>query len=114
MKTEHTPTWINAVNNGATTLCKLFDNQGNQIAEVRCLQGHREEILNAWDAVNHFDAMKKALEKFMSWLDDGVLVRDITKDHQSDWAMRMMHFVNDLNKAKAVLAAIEQEEARHV
>src|SRR5207302_907967 len=42
--------WTTAVNNGSTTLYKLFDSVGNQIAEVRCLNGHRQEILNTWDA----------------------------------------------------------------
>ena len=45
-----------------------------------------------------------ALEKFMSWLDEGSLVRDITKDAEPNWAIKMLHFFNDLNKAKTALA----------
>lgn len=52
-------------------------------------------------------ALRKALDKFFSWLDEGLLVRDITKDAQSDWALRMMHFVKDLGEARAALAKAE-------
>jgi hypothetical protein len=44
-----------------------------------------------------------ALDKFMTWLDEGLLVRDITKDAASEWGIKMMHFVNDLNKARAAV-----------
>ncbi len=41
--------WAEAVNNGATTLIILYDSAGKKIAEVRCLNGHKMEILDAWE-----------------------------------------------------------------
>ena len=44
-----------------------------------------------------------SLDKVMTWLDDGLLVRDISKDAAPDWAIKMLRFVSDLNTIKAVL-----------
>lgn len=66
--------WIESVDNGATTLCDLFDDKGNKIAEVRCLQGHRGEILEAWDMrlpENHQKAL--ALAGYISRMPSGIV-----------------------------------------
>jgi hypothetical protein len=55
--------WIDLVNNGSTTLCKVFDSKGNQIAEIRCLQSHREEILDALEAYERNTLPEKVTEK---------------------------------------------------
>ncbi len=61
-------------------------------------------------ACNNYDALKarvaqleEALKQFMSWLESGLLVRDITHDYQFDWPLKMMQFVNELNKIQALL-----------
>lgn len=49
--------------------------------------------------------LAKALETMMGHIESGTLVRDITKDGQADWAINMMKFCTDLNKANAALSA---------
>lgn len=49
----------------------------------------------------------EALKWFIAALENGLLVRDITKDAQSDWALKMMHFVRDLQKATLAVAKAE-------
>ena len=53
------------------------------------------------------EPLADALRFFLSGLDNGDLVRDITKDHRPDWALKMMHFVRDLTKAQQALAQWE-------
>lgn len=48
-----------------------------------------------------------SLQQFMTWLDEGLLVRDISKDASADWAPKMMEFVVQLNNAKAAIAKAE-------
>ena len=52
----------------------------------------------------------EACKWFVSQLQTGTIVRDITKDAQSDWdiwAMRTMHFTVDLRKAVSAVAKAE-------
>ena len=49
----------------------------------------------------------EACKWFMQALEDGRLVRDITKDVQSDWALRMLELTRDLAKAQAAIAKAE-------
>ncbi len=57
-----------------------------------------------------------ALKNVMDLLDKGVLVRDITKDGNSDWAIQMLNLVRDMKNwqlaiAKATQAADTRGEA---
>lgn len=49
----------------------------------------------------------EALKSLWARIENGDLVRDISKDEDSDFAIKMMFFVNDLNKAKAAILKAE-------
>ena len=53
--------------------------------------------------------LREALGKFMSWLDDGTLVRGITKDDSPDWSIKMLWFVHDLKKAAVILKDSDEQ-----
>jgi len=103
---KHTPTpwrldhWGNVVDGQGPVLFSGMTLTGGHHPAQSEADHNRDLVVRA---VNSHAALVDALEQFMTWLDKGVLIRDITKDAQSDWAIRMMHFVNDLNKAKAAL-----------
>ena len=44
-----------------------------------------------------------ALKVFMEMLTDGRLVRDITRDGESSFSLRMVDFVRELNKAQQAI-----------
>lgn len=45
-----------------------------------------------------------ACETLMGYIDNGTLVRDVERDGQPDFTIRMMHFVRDLGAAQAAIA----------
>lgn len=47
----------------------------------------------------------EALEWFLTQIDEGTLVRDISKDHESGFSLKMVKFVAQLQKAQAAIAA---------
>ncbi|TET95026.1 MAG: hypothetical protein E3J26_03495 [Candidatus Zixiibacteriota bacterium] len=47
---------------------------------------------------------KESLQFFVTSIETGLLVRDITKDNKPDWALKMMEFIKQLQKAQAALA----------
>ena len=47
---------------------------------------------------------------FIAELESGNLVRDISRDAQADWPMRMMRFTLDLQKAVSAIAKAESLE----
>ena len=55
------------------------------------------------DALNSNAELLEALGKLMGYIDDGTLVRDISKDAHGDWAIRMMRFLADLTQARAAI-----------
>lgn len=55
-------------------------------------------------AVNSHDELLAACQWFMAQLDHGVLVRDISKDGDPDWPMRMLAFTRNLSGAAAAIA----------
>jgi len=68
------------------------------------------------DACNNYervraqrDELAAALSQFMTWLDDGTLVRDITGDNQPGWSIKMIEFVRQLQLARAALAKLEDK-----
>lgn len=52
----------------------------------------------------------EACKWFMQALEDGRLVRDITKDARPDWAMQMLNLTRDLLKAQQAIAKAESEQ----
>lgn len=55
------------------------------------------------------DALLAALKGLMADIDSGLLVRDISRDMESGWSMRMLEFVQRLHAAQA---AIQKAEGR--
>lgn len=49
------------------------------------------------------DELLGACELLMGMIEDGTLVRDITKDASPDWGLKMMRFVQDLQKVQAAI-----------
>jgi len=54
------------------------------------------------------DELLHSLKTLFCWIEDGTLVRDISKDAEPKFALRMMTFVHELGMAKA---AIDKAEA---
>lgn len=54
--------------------------------------------------------MVAALEDVMAMIDQGLLVRNITKDADPKWAIEMMKFAMRLNKIQAALALAGEGE----
>jgi len=53
------------------------------------------------------DELLAALKALFRAIENGELVRDTSKDHESDWALRMIRLTNDLSLA---LQAIDKAE----
>src|SRR5579863_3469493 len=51
-----------------------------------------------------------SLKTIMGWLTEGKLVRDISRDHEDGWAIRMVGFVAELGKAQQALLTAEGPE----
>ncbi len=49
------------------------------------------------------ETLVKSLTNLMALIDEGVLVRDISRDAESSWHMRMLALVNVLAEARAAL-----------
>ncbi len=49
----------------------------------------------------------EACKWFMDALETGLLVRDITKDSEPSWAIKMLSFVKELQDAQAAIAKAE-------
>jgi hypothetical protein len=55
------------------------------------------------------DALLAACEAIYKRIEDGDLVRDISRDEKSDWSIRMMGFVQDLNRLRLAIAMAKGE-----
>ena len=94
---------------------------GNQIAEVEC-GIHKENLANARliaaapETAAERDSLReinkelvKMLDWFMDKLDDKTLVRDISRDHESGFHMRMMVFTERLSHAATLVGNAKAE-----
>ena len=52
--------------------------------------------------------LAETAKKFLSYLESGTLIRDISKDHEPGWVLRMMEFVCDLKKLQEAIAKAEE------
>ena len=68
-----------------------------------------EERANA-ELIAAAPELLEACQFFVTALETGLLVRPIDKDDQSDWALKMMGFVKQLQKAQAAIAKAERSE----
>jgi hypothetical protein len=66
----------------------------------------------ALDAIEKLErshaALLAAAKALVGRIEDGTLVRDITKDASPDWSIRMLKFVQELQQAQAAIAAAEE------
>ena len=53
------------------------------------------------------DELLRCLKMMLRRIEDGTLVRDITRDAAPDWAMRMGEFVLELSEAQAAISRAE-------
>jgi hypothetical protein len=58
-----------------------------------------ELIARAPDLLKENERLKEALKKILDHIDAGRLVRDISKDHEPDWAVKLAPLLMDLKEA---------------
>lgn len=56
------------------------------------------------------ERLREALRDLFALMDEGFLVRDISRDAEPDWALKMIPFVQRLQKAKAALGEPKCQE----
>lgn len=49
------------------------------------------------------DSVKESLSNILSHIESGYLVRDTSKDHQPNWALKQLPFLFDLKEAKKLI-----------
>ena len=98
--------WLNAVNNGSTTLCQLFQGQ-DVIAEVRCLNGHKLEVLDAWD---NFDRVKAERDELADAVRTLLNIEGPAKHGATFKAWHGLDVEWHFNKARAALAKLETKK----
>lgn len=59
------------------------------------------------DRLRERSELLASLKTLFRYIEDGTLVRDISKDANSDWGTRMMEFVVALSKAKTAIDRAE-------
>lgn len=57
------------------------------------------------EALEEIARMKAALRGVLDLIDKGVLVRDTSRDHEPEWAMRMVPLLMAIQSAKVSLEA---------
>ena len=82
---------------------------GISIADCNAKHRSKEENLANAKRIVAAPELLEACKMFVKYLDDGVLVRDITKDAESGWTMKMMSFVRDMKKAQEAITKAEGE-----
>lgn len=70
--------------------------------EIRELSKERNELRS------QNDALVEALKAIFKAMDDGLLVRDVSRDHQESWALRQLPLVRTLQQAQDALAKAVQ------
>lgn len=58
------------------------------------------------------DRAVAALRGVMVRIEDGTLCRDISRDHEATWPLRMMELVQNLKEAQEVLASMPERQER--
>lgn len=91
----------------------MGDFRGVVIADLRSAHGGRELAFAEAEAnarlISAAPELLAALKLVMAMLEDGRLVRDITKDGRPDYSMAMLALVRDL---QTIQSAIFKAEAR--
>lgn len=55
------------------------------------------------------DQLRQSLQEVMDLIGEGVLVRNVTDDGSSDWAIRMLPLVSTLGRAQKLLESLRQQ-----
>ena len=66
------------------------------------------EAVDICRALNSHQVLVDALAGLLNDIETGLLVRDVTRDVEPDWASNMMAFVQRLQKAQAALATAQE------
>lgn len=82
---------------------RLIANAPETATELARVKAVNEELIGA------NTGLASSLKRIMGYVEDGTLVRDISKDGASDFALKMMHFVTTLQTANSAIAAAEKE-----
>jgi hypothetical protein len=61
------------------------------------------------DLVKSRDEFRQALKEVMDLIGAGVLVRNVTDDGSSDWAIRMLPLVSTLGRAQELLKSLKPQ-----
>ena len=75
-------------------------NQAGEDAVVRAAAADRLES-------NCVRSWRGQPRSFWATLESGTLIRDISKDHEPGWAVKMMQFVDDLRKLQEAICKAE-------
>jgi hypothetical protein len=60
-----------------------------------------EEIRKAFAAKDaEIARLKGMVRKLLGYIDNGTLVRDTSRDHETSWFLRMLPLVRDISEAK--------------
>ena len=73
-------------------------------------ESHPERQINFCPLHTAAPAMREALTDIFAMIENGELVRDIKKDGEPNWTIKMLGFVTRLQKAHSALALAEPEK----
>ncbi len=74
---------------------ETWDLSGNDCAALKALLLDRQVLLSL-------------LKRVMDGFECGIFVRDVTRDGERDWAIKLLPFLKLLSEAKAAIARSEQ------
>ena len=94
----------------------LIASAPEQQARIKELEGELLTLITfSADLQHRLEAEKaelvEACQFFITALDTGLLIRDISKDSQSDWALKMIDFARQLEKAQTAIAKARPDES---
>ena len=84
----------------------IYDNLGAKVCMVIGGVANADLIVKA---VNSHDKLVEALDFFFKALKDQFLVRSVIDDGDSDWTLKMIPFIRDLQNAERSLADAKGE-----
>jgi hypothetical protein len=96
---------INAVN-----VARVSFNQNSHASNKTEISEALNDALSSLAALNlnpdifqRVKELEESLKAIIGHIENGFLVRDISKDHEPGWAVKQLPFLNDLGKAQKLL-----------